>query len=411
MTTPDYDHRTIESLAPDERVKVCKYIEMGSCFALDGVRCCVHGTIHSPLIVTAEELNSGTVTHDLVVQRKRRLFAAINDLDDGPTGSCKECAHLHNKPFKDVCFEFLGGEPLSAGFNIQHYTACNQRCAYCCYSQTGTLKKPQYDIIPYLELFRSRGKLRGNNWIDFSGGEPTMLKDFDQILSYLIENRLGTIVVYSNATVFNPLIADALRGNRIILTTSLDTGVASTYRKMRGTDSYARVFQNLIRYRNTGTRNLWIKYVICDENRSDDDLWSFVATVLALRPDRTMICPDFPYGDRQIPEETLQFAARLWRVLEQVTGVPPIDYTSEFGAPKWVKYHCDLSKALEEIRSHERTGIERLKPSPFGITVRSSVMREVYRFWYSGFRKQWLPEGSRGERLAMRVWSRLSGKV
>lgn len=289
--------KTINDLKPNDVVKVCKYIEMGSCFALDGIRCCVHGTIESPLIVTAAEIRDSTVTYDLVVQRKRELFAAINGLADRPTASCKTCTNLKEKKYKDVSFEYLGGEPLPAALNIQHYTECNLRCTYCYYKQTNRFVKPQYDMLSYLELFRKKGKLRGNNWIDFSGGEPAMLKSFDEILNYLLDNNMGTVVVYSNATIFSQIIYNALKKNKIILTTSLDTGIASTYKKLRGTDGYSKVIANLIRYKNSGTNRLWLKYIVCDLNRTEDDLWSFVWAMLALRPDKLMICPEFPYGE------------------------------------------------------------------------------------------------------------------
>jgi len=162
--------KTINDIKPDDPVKSCKYIEMGSCFALAGVRCCVHGSIESPLIVTAEEIRDNTVSYDLVVQRNQELLAAITGLADGPTGECKTCGNLVDKKYKDVNFEYMGGEPLPAGLNIQHYTECNQRCTYCFYTQTNTFMKPQYSIIDYLDLFRKNGKLRGDNWIDFSGG-------------------------------------------------------------------------------------------------------------------------------------------------------------------------------------------------------------------------------------------------
>jgi len=403
--------KTINDLAPDDLVKVCKYIEMGSCFALDGVRCCVHGTIESPLIVTAEEIRNNAVTYDLVVQRKRELFAAINSLADGPSASCKTCANLVEKRYGDVCFDYLGGEPLPAALNIQHYTECNQRCTYCFYTQTNKFLKPQYNIIDYFELFKKNGKLRGNNWIDFSGGETAMLKNFNEILSYLLDNNLGTVVVYSNAVIFSQSIYDALKDNRIILTTSLDTGMASTYGKLRGVNvnTYSKVVANLIRYRNSGTSRLWLKYVICDINRTEDDLWSFVWAMLALRPNNLMICPEFPYGEKQIPGETVKFAARLWYVLERVTGMTPIDYTNEFGDPQWVKYREDLRSNIQGMIRQKPFGDEsafqKLESTPM------SFARVKEWVWSSELRNSLLPTGSAREKLAVSAWRKTFGRV
>src|SRR5215472_6575892 len=160
--------KSIDELKPDDRVLSCKYIEMGSCFEPGGVHCCIQGSVRSPLIITADEIRNGQVSHDLVVQRRRALFTALNGLSVGPTDPCRTCANLKPKKYRDVSFEYLGGESLSAGLNIQHYTDCNQRCKYCLWTVEDYFVKPQYDPLEYLEVFRKKGKLRGNNWIDFS---------------------------------------------------------------------------------------------------------------------------------------------------------------------------------------------------------------------------------------------------
>ncbi len=405
----------LASLKPHDVVKTCNYIEKGACFALDGVRSCVMGTINAPLLVSTKELNAGAVTYDLVVERRQNLIAAINGLAEGEAGPCPTCANLVEKPFKDVDLSCLGGEPLTAGMNIQYYTACNQRCIFCCYAQSGHLIKAQYDMLEFLELFRKAGKLRGNNWIDFSGGEPALLKEFDKVLNYLLDHNLGTVVVYSNATLFSQTIYDALKNDRIILTTSLDTGLASTYAKIRRSDTFPQVIRNLIRYRNTGSQRVWLKYVICEENRTEDDLWAFVLAMLALRPNKVMICPDFPYGDREIPEATITFAARLWHAVEQFVGLTPVDYTTDFGDPKWTKYHADLCTALENVRKAEPFGkagqVQRLDYPGVKHVYQQRIGRLRAAFWQSSLRKRWIPENSARKRRIVNLYRRTVGRL
>ena len=350
MTEKSSASTPIKALTSNDLVKSCKYIEKGTYFALEGMRCCVHANIASPVLITAEEIRNNSEIYDLVVERRRAHFAAVNGWSEGPTGSCLSCDHLKEKKFKDVNFEYLGGEPLPGGMGIQHFSQCNQRCTYCVFTRENNFIKSQYDILNYLEQFRKRGKLRGNNWIDFSGGEPALLKDLDEILSYLSKNKLGTVVVYSNAAVFSQSIYDALKKNKIILTTSLDAGLASTYKKLHGVDAYSKVIANLIRYRNSGTSGLWLKYIVCDINRTEDDLWSFITAVLAIKPDKVMICPDFVVGEKKIPEETVRFAARLWYLLEKFTGFTPVDYTTAFRDAEYDRYRAGLKSSLEELK-------------------------------------------------------------
>ncbi len=398
--------------APNDLVKSCKYIEAASYFTLDGVRGCAHGSILSPIIVTADEIRNNTALYDLVVQRRRDLFAAVNGWTDGPTGSCLACGHLKEKKFKDVSFEYLGGEPLPGGMGIQHYTQCNERCTYCPYTHENKFVEPQYDILGYLEQFRKRGKLRGNNWIDFSGGEPAMLKNFDEILNYLLSNKLGTVVIYSNASKYSQSIYDALKNNTIILTTSLDTGLVSTYKKLRGADVYPKVIGNLIRYRNSGTSGLWLKYVICDINRTEDDLWSFILAMLAIKPDKVMICPDFPTGDKTIPDETVAFAARLWYLLEKFTGFTPIDYTTAFRDSQFEKYRTDLKSSLQKLKS--QTPFENEHKLKERDLVRASMNRLIVardRLLHSSARQRMLPDDSARLQIAKTVWRKTFGRI
>jgi len=401
-------------LHPDDMVKSCKYIEMGSCFSLDGIYACIQGTVNSPLLVTTEELNSGTLTHDRVVQRRQALFAALNGLAEGETGSCRVCANLKEKRFRDVDLTHLGGEPLTAGMNIQYYTACNQHCLYCCYAQGDRLIKPQYDMLRYLEMFREVGKLRGNNWIDFSGGEPTLLKEFDAVLGYLLDHDLGTVVVYSNATVFSQTLFEALRRNRVILTTSLDTGIASSYGRLRGSDSFPKVLRNLIRYRNSGTHQLWLKCVVCETNRSPDDLWSFVLAMLSLRPDKIQICPEFPYGGTEVAPETVQYVAQLWNAIEQMVGLTPVDYTLDFGDPLWVNYHEALATALADVRDRQVLGrageVQRLEPPRLRDLFKHRLGRVRGAIWRSAWRRRMVPAGSDRERRVMGVYRKTLGR-
>ena len=311
--------------------------------------------MQSPYIVSAEEINNKTITYEKIIERKLELFKGLNKLSDKDIGSCAVCCNVIEKKYKDVCFDFLGGSPLPAAMNIQHYTECNERCKYCCYAQNNEFYKPKYNILDYLNIFKDKNKLRGNNWIDFSGGEPAMLKNFEEILTYLMDNEMGTVVVYSNAAIYSPAIYEGLKNNKIILTTSLDTGLPSTYKNLRGADVYTNVIKNIIKYRNSGTQNLWLKYVITEDNRTEDDMWSFLMAMLAIRPNRVMISPDFPYGDKEIPDETVLFAAKLWYLLEKLGNFIVVDYTSAMGDPKFDKYHKSLALQLDKLRKQNKS--------------------------------------------------------
>jgi hypothetical protein len=272
--------------------------------------------------------------------------------------------------------------------------------------------KSQYDILGYLEQFRKRGKLRGNNWIDFSGGEPALLKDLDKILKYFSENKLGTVVVYSNAATYSQSIYDALKKNKIILTTSLDAGMASTYKKLHGVDAYSKVIANLIRYRNSGTSGLWLKYIVCDINRTEDDLWSFVTAMLAIRPDKVMICPEFAVGESKIPDETIAFAARLWYLLEKFTGFAPVDYTTAFRDAEYDRYRAALKSSIDELKRQKPLDDEhQLKERSWVRSAMNKVILTRDRVLHSSARQRILPDDSARLTVAKIAWGKTLGRI
>jgi hypothetical protein len=63
-----------------------------------------------------------------------------------------------------------------------------------------------------------------------------------------------------------------------------------------------------------------------------------------------MIAPDFPYGDKIIPEETVNFAAKLWCVIEKFMGITPNEYTSAMQDEKFVKYRKELYDNINELK-------------------------------------------------------------
>ena len=379
--------KDIKDLKPNDIVYSCKWIERGLCPQIWGITCCCHATMSSPTLVTTEEIQSGKVDYDLIVQRKQELFERINGFREYETDkkenckntvnlgeNCRNCANLYKTEYRNVNFEYVGGLNLGSTLNIQHYTQCNERCSYCCYAKDGQMVPPQYDILKIFDLFKNKGKLLKDGFIDFSGGEPAALKDIDKILSYFDENQMGHIALYSNASIYNPNFTKLLKDGKMSLITSLDTGLKSTYAKVRGADLFENVIENIIKYRNSGTDKLYLKYVITENNRTDDDMWSFILAMLAFRPNLVMICPDFPYGDREIPDETVKFAAKLWYYIEKYLGNVAHDFSYLAGDRKFVKYRKDLARELDILRKQNPICEEtRLKPYHYPTCTKKKI--------------------------------------
>jgi sulfatase maturation enzyme AslB (radical SAM superfamily) len=304
-------------------------------------------------------MSSGNITPELISTRRRRLFEAINGLNDDPLEGCAHCNLIKTKYYKDVNFDYIGGlDPATCGascFNISYFTACNSRCKYCVYTIENDFKPPQYNnIIEVIESYRGQNRLLYPNAIDYNGGEPTILKNFAEILNYLVDNNIGYVTLYSNGIIYSDAIYNTLRENKIGLITSVDAGTPSTYQEVHGggKDRFAQVMENMTRYRLSGTKNLVIKYNICENNVSEDDLYGFVYAMTALNPGYIFICPEFPYGDKLIPQKSVEFGARMFCLIEKYTGkICQIQSDIMKGDPKFAKYSEDIWKEIAKIKN------------------------------------------------------------
>jgi len=354
------EKQAIKKLKPTDKVLSCKYIESGIRFLSEGVVCCCANTLQSPVIITEEEMRSGKVNYDLVVERRKELFEALNGLNNHNPGSCAICNVKYETEYKNVNFENLGGHGMPSGFNIQHFTLCNFKCKYCCLAQSNDCEPPRYDnIIEFIEEFRTRNKLVRGEWIEYNGGEPTLLKDFEKILNYLLKYDIGNIGMFSNSSIFSEAIYNGLKENKITLMTSLDAGTPSTFKMLRGVDAFQTVIQNLIRYKKSGTNKLWIKYILCDENMNEDDLFGFIFAMIAIKPNKVYIAPKFPYGDTQIPQKAVDFGARMWYLMEKYAGVSPYIQTDDNTADcKFINFSKDIRECYAKLKCEKDFGNE-----------------------------------------------------
>lgn len=339
-------------LKDDDDVISCKYIEGGVRFTVSGIKCCCANTWESPVIITNKEINDNFCSpvdgkdnfYDLMILRRKRLFLGLNNKLNVDIGDCSHCDLRYKTKFKDISFDYLGAPGmLSSGFNISHFSYCNLRCKYCVYTQQNSFVKPQYhEIINFVNEFKKRNKIRPGIWIEYNGGEPTLLPNFGEILNFLVKNSVGDVCVFSNGVKYNQDLADCLSNDKCYLTTSIDAGTPETYQKIHGRDYFNKVIENCIKYRNTGTHRLFLKYIITEDNKNDRDLLMFVLLMSVIRPDQIYICPEFPYGDAEIPDDSSDFAAKMWYMLRTYLGKDPYIQTDDMKANPKFKVFSDL---------------------------------------------------------------------
>lgn len=211
-------------------------------------------------------MRNGTETMENFFTKRELLhqeLAGLRDID--LLRHCLGCRDLAEN--KDVA----GGGVTSLGkINFLNYgyvpTLCQCKCIYCYFVENKACnnyklaKQEKFaaklsEIIDYLE----KNKLLSDNFsIQVSSGEITVHPERDELLRIVMKYPCHW---FTNAFVFNDVIAENLRNNKFSdMYVSLDCGTAETFKKIKGYDKFDRVIENLLKYNEHG--NVLIKYIL-----------------------------------------------------------------------------------------------------------------------------------------------------
>ena len=96
----------------------------------------------------------------------------------------------------------MGGIPNKKGIDylsLEYHSVCNMRCSYCCDTYFGG-EQASYSVIKQTE-FIEKGLLTNTNYLVWGGGEPTLDRNFNEILDSILAMNIGPkIRMISNST-------------------------------------------------------------------------------------------------------------------------------------------------------------------------------------------------------------------
>lgn len=160
--------------------------------------------------------------------------------------------------------------------DINSFVRCNSKCVYCdCWSKKGV---KEYSLLPYFkELFEKQLlKQVYYGYIQFAGGEPALMIDFEEIIDLCITNGMQRYIVNSNCIKFSKGIEKLLQETETNLCCSLDSGCEETYLKIKNVPFFNQVTENLKKYaeaQKDGKSCVWSKFIIIpDYNDNEDEI-------------------------------------------------------------------------------------------------------------------------------------------
>lgn len=185
----------------------------------------------------------------------------------------------------------LGNHQLSmliSYVNLSMYPSpCQCRCCYCSVSKKWE-DKPEvhaaYEkLFDMLRLGKETGMISPNATWQISPGEITIHPYRKEIMK-LVEGQRA--IFYTNAFIYDEDIARNLHTNpQSAINLSIDSGTASTWKKIKGFDNFDQVTSNLVQYYKASSKagQITLKYIILpDINDVYEDFVSLMEIIKIL---------------------------------------------------------------------------------------------------------------------------------
>lgn len=204
-----------------------------------------------------------------ILENKQALFNKINA---GIANECNGCPHLEFKKYNDI-------QPLKfEKISFEYHSICNMKCQYCSEKYYGG-KKPIYDIKSLIDISIKNHALKECKSIVWGGGEPTIEKSFDEIITEIASKIDFKQMVITNSLKYSHTLQNLIDNNQAMITTSIDSGYEESFHKIRGVKGISKVFNHLASYASNKPENITIKYILMSENSSKDELDNFIKLI------------------------------------------------------------------------------------------------------------------------------------
>lgn len=274
-----YDLHNSVFLAPNEIRTCCKR------FFVDNK---IKGDV--PL-VSLNRYSYEEFTTQNILKEKKDLYTKINK---GESSECNGCPFLEFKEWGYI--NKLNIEHIS----FEYHSVCNMKCIYCSDTYYDG-KQLKYNLNNLVDDMIRNHHLDNCNSIVWGGGEPTLDKNFEELLLKIakefpnIKQRIIT-----NATVFKNTVKELLDTNNVTITTSIDAGTEETFYKIRKNKHFNKVFDNLVSYSIKKPDNITLKYIVMKDNNSLYEIENFVKIIKQNNLDRCNFQISFDFKEEII---------------------------------------------------------------------------------------------------------------
>ena len=250
------------------------------------------------------------------------ILTVFKELQTG-AGYCKGCPELTVMP------EALPGSFVATfefnSISINHHRYfCNCRCIYCdlWHPKNAANAQQPYSLLPTLKQLESNRLLASNCAISWGGGEPTILDEFEEASTWLMEAGYFQYV-HTNALQVSPALAKVLSAGKGRINVSLDSFDVASYRRVKGVEGWKAVVASLEQYMDAAIApgQIDLKYIIFDATNDTKNIERFFHFCLRLGITQVQYSHNYAEVNSKTLSEKTLLATAFFRVRSQQLGL------------------------------------------------------------------------------------------
>ena len=243
-----------------EEYTSCHWLQHGLSFENDHIEmCCLCCHKGGGRLYIKENYHGKGVNWDDIFKLKEKF------IDENKKGiidpRCEGCFNLVSRGWEDT-------KPYINYIHFNHWTHCNSDCIYC------------YTKWDKKALFK-RNLFKPDGEITFAGGEPTILNEFEELVTFLLKNGAKRITVHSSGIKYSKAIEKGIKEGKLSVCLSADSGTRETYNKVKRVNKFDKFWENAKKYSNAQKNienKIYVetKFILIPEintNKEEIDKW------------------------------------------------------------------------------------------------------------------------------------------
>ena len=250
--------------------KSCESIEQGISFMHEDMRLCCNvsheggGFEKNPYL---RYENTKSIDWNDIFKYKDSIRTANQSESVFP--ACKGCLYFEERHWD------TDNKKLSY-FNFNHWRDCNTKCIYC-HVRKDPNPNEIYPVFSYLKELDKNNFIADNGVVMFGGGDISFLPEFDDIVKLFLKYNYRFNIA-TCATKHLRIIDKLLKNGLVEIRISVDSAREETYKKIKCTNYYHQVWQNIKSYakKQACEYSLRLKYIIIpglNDNEEEILLW------------------------------------------------------------------------------------------------------------------------------------------